>query len=620
MTHKPPPTGPLSGAGKWITALITTGAALAALLVNARNLGVNQWLGLADYAVRRVWIHPRADTLRAVGDTTILAATVTDERGAALTGVNLRWRSSDSAVASVDSSGTVVARGPGMALITAAVREQSAEARIVVRQTPVRVAVLADSVVGMLEGDTALFSARAVDARDHPILEAVPRWQSDDTSIVAVDSLGRAAARAPGWASLSAAHGDFRALITVRVELAPAAVTLLAGGDQRMPAGHALPGPVVVKVLSRGGMPIPDVPVAFAPAEGEGGAAPDTVLTGRDGLARTNWTLGSRPGRQRLVATVGGLDSVLVVVAEADPERGNTVVTALDGAHSGVVGDTLADPVAVRVADSTGAALADVPIAWTALDKGTVVPLDTRTDSVGEARAVWILGPRAGPQRLRVQAGNPRTIAPLLVTAHGVPGTPARLVLVGGQGQTGTVGARLGKAVILGVRDAFGNGVPGAPLAVRALQGAVTDTAPLTDSTGHVAIRWDLGRQAGTHAIEARVHGVDSARRVTARARPAAPVNVALHEAPTRATAGTRVRLAALVTDAYGNPVANAVVAFTASAGTLSAVRVATDTAGRAATRWTPAAAPREQTLVATLRGTSTRVTRAVTVAPAAKR
>ncbi|MDH5197748.1 MAG: hypothetical protein OEY20_10890, partial [Gemmatimonadota bacterium] len=99
MPRKTAPPAHMSGAGKWITATITTGAALAALLVNARNLGMNQWLGIADYSARRVWVTPRADTLFAVGDTTVLAATVTDERGASLTGVNLKWRSADAGVA-----------------------------------------------------------------------------------------------------------------------------------------------------------------------------------------------------------------------------------------------------------------------------------------------------------------------------------------------------------------------------------------------------------------------------------------------------------------------------------------------------------------------------------------
>jgi hypothetical protein len=284
-----------------------------------------------------------------------------------------------------------------------------------------------------------------------------------------------------------------------------------------------------------------------------------------------------------------------------------------------VVGDTLAEPVTVRVADSTGAALADVPIGWTALDRGGVEPLDTRTDSVGEARARWILGPRTGPQRLRVQVGNPRTIPPVTITGRATPAVPARAVIVGGQGQTGTVGSRLPKAVILGVRDAFGNGVPAASLGVKALQGIVTDTAPVTDSTGHVAIRWDLGRAAGTHALELRVAGVDTVVRVTARARPAAAANVVFQDPPARGTAGTRIRIAAVVTDAYGNPVPDAVVAFTASAGALTASRVATDTAGRAATRWTPAAAPREQTLVTTIRGTSIKATRVVPVSAPTK-
>jgi hypothetical protein len=108
--------------------------------------------------------------------------------------------------------------------------------------------------------------------------------------------------------------------------------------------------------------------------------------------------------------------------------------------------------------------------------------------------------------------------------------------------------------------------------------------------------------------------------RATARARPGAAANVALQAPPARAAAGTRIGLAALVTDAYGNPVGNAVVVFSAGAGTFTASRVATDTAGRALTRWTPGAAPREQSLTVTIRGTTIKTTHAVSVSPAAGR
>lgn len=620
MTRKSSSSGPLGGAGKWFTALITTGAALAALLVNARNLGVSQWLGLADRAARRVWVLPRADTLRALGDTTVFAATVTDERGAGLTGVNLRWETTDPTIATVDSAGTVVARGPGTARIRASVRDLFAESRIVVRQLPVRIKILGDTTVSVLEGDTVLFVAHMLDPRDTPILELAPHWRSDDTSIVTVDSLGRAIAVAPGWVSLAAAHGDFRALLAVRVELAPAMIVLESGGDQRMPAGRALPLPVVVRVLSRSGTPIPDIPVSFTPTDGEGTVAANTLAAGRDGQARTTWTLSDRPGRQRLAVTVPALDSTLIVVAEADPHRDDTRVVPGDTGRAGLVGQTLAEPVMVRVADTTGTALAGIPIAWTALDRGAVDPIDERTDSLGEAHARWTFGPRAGSQRLRIQAGNPRTLPPVVLTATARPTAPAEIVVVGGQGQAGTVGTRLGKAVIIGIRDTHGNGVGGVPLTVRTLNGTVTDTAPVTDSTGHVALRWDLGPRVGPQALEVRVAGMDTAARATARARPAAAANVAFQDPPAGAAAGGRVRLAALVTDAYGNPVPNTVVVFGARGGTLTAARVATDTAGRALTRWTPGAAPREQSITATIRGTTIKATHAVPVSAPAKR
>jgi len=38
-------SGVLSGASKWLTWILTTAAALTALIVNARNLGLTAWLG-----------------------------------------------------------------------------------------------------------------------------------------------------------------------------------------------------------------------------------------------------------------------------------------------------------------------------------------------------------------------------------------------------------------------------------------------------------------------------------------------------------------------------------------------------------------------------------------------
>lgn len=57
--------GLFSGAHKWFTGIVTTTAALFALAVNARNLGLTPWLGLldlnfADHAASRIVLTPAA--------------------------------------------------------------------------------------------------------------------------------------------------------------------------------------------------------------------------------------------------------------------------------------------------------------------------------------------------------------------------------------------------------------------------------------------------------------------------------------------------------------------------------------------------------------------------------
>lgn len=611
--------GTLHGAGKWITAGLTTLAALFAVLVNAKNLGLDVWLGsmglgFADYAAARVTVTPRVDSLFAIGDSLGLAATVTDRRGAVLVGASITWRSEDSAIAEVDSSGIVVARGPGTTRVTVSVRDFVAAARITVRQAPVAVRIPGDSVVRVLEGDTVPLAAYALDARAQRIRDAAPAWRTSDSATIAVDATGVVVARAPGRAALTAALGSHEARVTVDVALAPAQVELLAGDGQRAPAGRALSERVVVRVLSRGGTPVPAVAVTLTAQDGEGALDPDTAVTDRAGRARAAWTLGPRPGRQRLVARVEELDSALVVTAEADPLRANTRVEP-DSAPTGRVAEALPDPIAVRVTDSAGAALADVPVTWTALDGGAVESLGARTDSLGQAAARWTLGPRTGRQRVRVQVGNPRTFPPVIITTAAMAASAAALAVVGGQGQRGTVGRPLAKAVVVAVRDARGNPVPGATVLARPKQGTVADSALTTDAEGRAAVQWSLGRSAGAHRLELRAAGVDTTLVVTARARPGAAANLAFRSPPARATVATAVRLVAGVTDAYGNPVADALVVFAAGAGTLSATRVMSDTTGAAATRWTPSAALGEQALSATLRGTTIKATHAVRVA-----
>jgi hypothetical protein len=597
-------SGMLGSAGKWFTALVTTFAAVAGLLVNAQSLGLTSWLGSTDlgltaHAARRIMVSPRADTLLAIGDTSVVAVTVTDRRGAVLMGALVDWRSDDTTVAVVDTSGLIVARGPGNAKVTAMVRDLTAITRITVIQRPERMVIAADSVIRVLEGDTLRVRAHALDARGHTVRGKPTRWQSGDSTVAVVDTAGLLTARGPGRTTLRASVAGLESAVTLQVDLAAATLGILSGAGQRGPAGRPQAEPIVLLVLSRGGLPVPGSAVTLS-AEG-GSVEPASGTTDKTGRLKANWTLGPRPGPQRLRARVLSLDSTVTITAEADPVPGNTRVELVGAAPTADVSGAIEDPVVVRVTDSAGAPLPDVPVGWSTLDRGTVTAQGERTDSLGQAAAKWVLGPRSGIQRLRVEVGNPHTLPPFTVNGTALPGPPTSIAIHGTPVQ-GVVGRPLAQPVIVMALDAGGNPVLEANVTVRALRGSVADPAPKVDTQGRALVRWTLGDTAGIQVLEVRVAGIDSVARVTAHASAGPAAAISLKEEV--AKAGGPVALTATVTDTHGNPVHKVPVMFAVTGGRVSAAKVFTDEAGHAATRWTPSSKPVAQTLTARLTGT----------------
>ena len=609
------PAGVMTGAHKWFTGILTLTAATLAILVNARNLGFTPWLGVvnlnyADQAARRIVLTPRADTMHALGDTTALGAIITDANGSALVGATLRWRSLDSTVATVDSTGAVVARAPGHTQIEASVREVTGRAVIHVIQQPVRVAIAGDSAVRLLDGDSARLVAQVVDARDQRVLGATPRWQSGDSSIVAVDSAGTARALSSGRAYLWAVAGDLRSRVRVDVELRPAAVVLQSGEGQRAIAGRRLPDPVVVQVRSRSGLPVPGATVAVAVDDEHGAAVPDSDTADADGRVRIAWTLSPQAGVQRLTARVAGVDSALRISAEAEPVPGNVRIEVVSTEFRVPVGRELPEPVVVRVTDTAGLALSLVRIGWVAVDGGTITG-PARTDSSGSAQAYWTLGPRAGQQRLRVQVGNPRLIPATVVKAAAEPGAATAISLVSGQSQKAAAGARLPKPVVVKAIDSAGNAVPGAKITIAARGGEVEDTVVTTGADGRASLRWTLGPKTGEQQLTLRLAGTKASMTTIATAKPGPAAKLAL----TTRKSGTKgaLRVTATVTDELGNPIPAAPLTLAATGGTLSASRVKSDTAGHAAVTWSPPATSKTD-LKVTARVTGTKVSGVYTV------
>ncbi|HKH91504.1 MAG TPA: Ig-like domain-containing protein [Gemmatimonadaceae bacterium] len=610
-------------ATKVVAAVATTGAACVSIISFLYSFGVvgkseaHQTIG--NLGVAWVGVRPAVDTATAIGDTLHLAATITDRAGAVLVGTRPAWSSENPAVALVGNDGSVVAQGPGATMITVAVGGRVARSRIIVRQRVVSVDVIgADGTDAMTlrELDRQPLRARARDARGHAIADVAAQWRVDDSSIVVLDSVGIATARAPGRTIVTAAVDGVAGHAALSVVAAPATVALLSGAGQHATAGHALPQNVVVRVIGLRGLPVSGALVAFRVAQGDGVLDPASALSDADGRARTSWTLGGFPGSQSLIATVQHLDSTIVVTAEADPLPANTRAMAVVEHPSGPAALTLAGPIQLRITDTSGRVLPDVPVSWHALD-GTVESLSPRTDSAGIARARWTLGPAAGTQRLRAQVGTARggpAIPPVTFTATALAGAAARIVVLSGDRQRGTVAAPLRRPIVVRVLDAAGNGVADAALVVSVASGTLLDTLVRTDSTGSGALQWTLGRSAGSHTLGVHLDGLAKSLDIVAWAQPGAPANLdfdEVHGSPVRA--GKR-KLVATVTDLYGNRVPSARLTLTAKGGRVSPSRAVSDGRGAVPLTWTPGSGAE---IIGAIAGTDVRETYTLHVGPA---
>lgn len=604
------------GAGKIIAVVASTGAAIASIIATMYSYGMvgetEAHQSIGNFGAAWVRLQPSIDTAFAIGDTVYFAATIADKKGSVLIGASPTWTTGDSSIAIAHGDGAVVARSPGATTVKVVVGSLVATSRIVVKQRVAGVIISSsagDTAAALLEGGAVQLRARAVDARGFTVTQAGASWHVDDTTVAALDSSGALQGRVAGRSVVTAKIDGVAAYMPIAVVTTAANLHLVGGSSQRAAAGRTLPQPIVVRATNRRGQPAAGKTVTFRVAEGVGKVDPTTGITDADGRARTTWTLGDIPGRQTLYATVENIDSATAIIAESDPVPANTRVVALNDSLEGPAGAPLSDTIAVRVTDSTGRALQDVPVQWTASADGSIDALAPRTDSLGVARAVWTLGAKAGRQRVRAQVGGgaaSQGIPPVALSALALASKPSDIVVVSGDRQKAAAAAALKRPVVIRVVDASGNGVRDVPLVLSLSHGTVPDSAPRTDSTGSATIRWTMGRSATAHSLAVHVTGVDKLLKVSATASPAAAANLSFEDAPPvrSATRSRAKRVYALVTDVFGNPVPDAPVMFTSRTGTVSPARAVTDEKGRALVTWTPATSAADQTLRGVVRST----------------
>ncbi len=128
------------------------------------------------------------------------------------------------------------------------------------------------------------------------------------------------------------------------VPLTGAAFTIVSGNNQSAPAGSALLKPVVLKLVSSTGIPIPGIEIIFTLSPtGAATLSPASVFTVADGTAGVNVTLGNAPGAVTITATVAGLPAIAIGATAISP-------TAPRIAAGGVVSAGLSTPLVKTLA------------------------------------------------------------------------------------------------------------------------------------------------------------------------------------------------------------------------------------------------------------------------------
>jgi hypothetical protein len=605
-------------ASRWITGSLSLGAGLATILASAHSCGLigdasTSRRTVMDFGVHWVGVTPAQDTLESLGDTVRLAASITDQRGTALIGASLTWSSEDPKIATVDSSGVAVAQAPGSTWIVAHVGEKSARARLVVAPRMARLEIM-DSTVAVGEGYSQRITARALDARGH-VAPAVPvTWVSSDTAVIVVNDSGMAKGIGAGEADITVMHAGVIATVHATVSPVPGRLLSLDGNSQSADAGARLATPVRVLLESRRGRPMAGVSVHFV-AERGGTAEPAYATTNAEGIATSAWTLGPMPGRHRLLASCAELDSAAVLIAEAEPVAVNTKVTPVGYPWAGVAGAPVPLKVSVQLTDTAGRLLPGVPVTWVALDSGRITTAETRTDSLGESHASWLLARRAGIQRARVRVGNGRSVPVAPVIATAVAGPPSMLLGGDGNAQKGAAGELLRKPVSVEVRDDAGNAVEGARVTASVLAGTLADSVAITDSLGVASFRWTLGKKAGRQQMLVRSGGLPPLT-ATVQASAGSPANIEFVAPPTSGTAGKPLArpIRLVITDLFGNRVTDRQVTLSATSGSLSPARAMPAPDGSVTAKWRLGSKRGVQTLTAEVRGTAVRAKTEVTV------
>jgi len=345
-------------------------------------------------------------------------------------------------------------------------------------------------------------------------------WSTSDPDHVPVDATGHLV--------VPAEHGVFYLRVvsptgikdSTRVWISPPATNMIYvdGDEQTGQVATQLPKPLVVQVLTAEGAGVPGVPVRLTTVSA-GIVRQQVSASDAEGLARFTVILGPLAGVQVFEATTAGLPTITFrATAKAGPPSRIRIVSGSD--QQGVVGQILPNAFVARVTDASGNFIAGVPVAWEVVaGGGALEQVDSQTNQNGVALGIYRLGTVAGANAVRISVNNGSLSEEF--EAAGLPGAPAAIDAIAGDGQTGLPGATLAPLSVL-VTDEFGNALPEVTVRWTIVSGGGTlsDETSTTDINGRASIAYQLPLLPGVVHVRAQVGSVSTLFTETAAEPP----------------------------------------------------------------------------------------------------
>jgi len=219
------------------------GLGQATIIAMADGISEECLVTVSPKHVAGVTLNKTSESLHA-GDTLSLSAKVSP---ADATYPNVKWTSSDPAVAAVDRRGTVTAACIGCTTITATADGRSASCTVTVEPVPVISIRLDRSSAALMAGDTITLSATVLpDNADCKLT-----WASGNPGIATVDQNGRVTAVAQGHAVIVARAGGISAACAVTVNPQTATSITLDSTSEVLTVGGTVTLNAVVEPAGR---------------------------------------------------------------------------------------------------------------------------------------------------------------------------------------------------------------------------------------------------------------------------------------------------------------------------------------------------------------------------------